>query len=214
MAANVSGRGRFVVFEGIDGSGKSTAIAAVAAALRGEGIAAWLTREETDSWRGDAVRRSIAEHGDALATAFLFLADRAAHVHEIEAKLADGQHVLCDRFLHSTLAYQSVALGDRVADGVAWLRSLHEPWCPRPDGVVLFDVDAAVAVQRVGARAVATGPARTPSNYERVEVLARVAAAYRRLAAADGTVHVLDASRDAQAVAAAALAATRRILTS
>lgn len=189
------------MFEGVDGSGKTTALAAVAGRLEADGVDVWATREETDTWRGEAVRKAIGEKAPPLAAAFLFLADRAAHVVEIEARLAAGTHVLCDRFLHSTLAYQSVALASAwpggAARALAWLRAAHDPWCPSPDRVVLFDVPADVAMQRAKTRG-----ART--NYERVEFLDKVAAAYRSLAAEDRTMHVVDASAQREEVAEAA----------
>lgn len=196
MGARV--RGRFVAFEGIDGSGKSTAVRRVAEALQGRGVDVVATREETDSWLGEAVRRSIAEHLDPLTTLHLFVADRAQHVPQIKADLEAGRHVLSDRFHHSTYAYQSVTLAGRLPDPLAHLRSLHVPLGLEPDHVLLFDVDAAVAVARADGRG-----ATTP--YEKVAFLERVAEAYRGLAAAEPErFHVLDAGRDLESVVAEA----------
>src|SRR5688572_26645003 len=137
MRAAAPRRGRFIVFEGIDGSGKSTTLASVAAALRNEGHDVVETREETSAETGQWVKRSIAEKWDPLATSFLFAADRARHVQEIRQDLDRGATVLCDRFLHSTLAYQSVTLEGRMTDPVGFLRRIHEGWCPEPDRVLL-----------------------------------------------------------------------------
>ncbi len=198
----VADRGKFIVFEGIDGSGKSTAIRAVADALDRDDLV--VTREETETWRGDAVRRHIEEHGDPWATLHLFLADRAAHVPEIQAHLDAGEHVLCDRFLHSTLAYQSVTLRDRVPDVTAHLRAMHAPWCIQPDHVVLFDIEPRTALERIHGRGEAT-------PYEKAGFLDEVRAVYQELAAADGFT-VVDASQDAPTVAADALAAVQSLL--
>jgi dTMP kinase len=168
-------RGRLVAFEGIDGSGKSTALAAVAAGLRAQGLRLESTREETDGPTGEAVRRSIDEGWPPLATAFLFAADRAVHVRAIEATLARGVHVLSDRFLHSSLAYQSVTLKGVVPDPLAFLRSLHAGWCPEPDHVVLVTCDPEAAVSRITQRGQATA-------YEKAAFLAQVQHAYLRLA--------------------------------
>lgn len=197
-------RGRFIVFEGIDGSGKSTALKRVAGALHDAGHDVVTTREETDTWRGEAVRRAIQEKADPWTTLHLFLADRAAHVAEIRGHLDAGQTVLCDRFMHSTLAYQSVTLADQLDDATAHLRSLHDPWCMVPDGVVLLDLDPAVAVARAEDRG-----ATTP--YEKVEFLERVRSAYLELAASDRFA-VVDADRSPDAVAADALAAVEGLL--
>ncbi len=196
--------GRFIVFEGIDGSGKSTALRRVAGALHESGRDVVTTREETETWRGEAVRRAIAEKANPWTTLHLFLADRAAHVPEIQGHLEDGQTVLCDRFLHSTLAYQSVTLADALHDPIAHLRDLHRPWCPDPDHVVLLDLDPEVAVGRAEDRG-----ATTP--YEKVEFLAQVRAAYLDLAEQDGFA-VIDAAQSPERVAADALAAVDAVL--
>lgn len=198
----VADRGKFIVFEGIDGSGKSTAIRAVADALDRDDVV--VTREETETWRGDAVRRHIEEHGEPWATLHLFLADRAAHVPEIRAHLDAGEHVLCDRFMHSTLAYQSVTLRDRVPDVTAHLRALHAPWCPAPDHVLLFHVDPTTALERIHGRGDAT-------PYEKAEFLQQVQDVYNELAAADGFT-IIDASQEPAQVAADALAAVQPLL--
>jgi dTMP kinase len=199
-------RGRFVVFEGIDGSGKSTAIARVAAALQASGIDPFVTREETDTWLGEAVRRSIADKADPLTTTFLFLADRAQHVPTIRSTLEAGQHVLCDRFHHSTYAYQSVTLADHMTDPVAFLRALHAPLTLEPDHVILFDVEPATAVARVTRRSATT-------QYEKEAFLGKVRNAYRELAATEPErFTVLDAGQDLEAVVQDAEQATRDAL--
>ena len=180
--------GSLIAFEGIDGSGKSSTMERVASALRAAGHAVETTREETPSERGAWVRQAIAERWDPLTTTFLFLADRAQHVAEIKPLLAAGKTVLCDRYVHSTYAYQSVTLADRLPDPRAFLRRLHEPWCPMPDHVLLFRADPVRCLERVRDRGEATA-------YERVEFLARVQDAYLAEARSDGRIAVLDAER-------------------
>ncbi len=187
--------GRFITFEGIDGSGKTTALGAVHEGLASQGTKVWATREETDTWLGETVRRSITEGASPWTTAFLFLADRASHVPAIEARLGSG-HVLCDRFQESTYAYQGATLG---WDAVDALRAAHESWCLRADHVLLFDLPVEVAIARAEARG-----ATTP--YEKQAFLEKVRANYLRLAAAEpDRFTVIDASRSADAVAAEAL---------
>ncbi len=192
-------RGRFVVFEGIDGSGKSSALAHVAEALRARGRDVVVTREETEGPTGTFARQSIADGMDPLTTTYLFLADRAQHAKWIEAQLAAGKDVLCDRYYHSTLAYQSVTLADELADPLGVLRRLHEPIALLPDHVLLLDADAAVCVARTEARGETT-------RYEKVEFLARVQAAYRALAQEDDVVVAIDAGGTLEETQAAALA--------
>ena len=188
-ASSVASRaGRFIVFEGIDGSGKSTAVAAAARHAVANGHAVWTTREESTGPTGEWVRRSIQERWDPLATTFLFLADRAQHLRDIEAHRANGEHVLCDRYLHSTLAYQSVTLRGRVPDPASFLRGLHAAM-PLPDHVILLRVQPERAMSRLTARS-----SLTP--YEKAAFLGQVQDAYLALAAADPSrFTVVDANR-------------------
>ena len=195
-----------LTFEGIDGTGKSTTIDRVAKALRRDGAEVVTTREETDSPSGEYVRRSVAEHWDPLATAFLFAADRARHVAELQPILAAGKLVLCDRFVHSTYAYQSVTLAGTLPDPGEFLRRLHDGWCPAPDRVVLLTCDPEKAVARTLRRGQTT-------PYEKVGFLEKVQANYLEMARKDaGRFTVIDADRPQDAVAADALAAVRSVL--
>ncbi len=188
----------FITFEGIDGSGKSTALEAVAQHLRAT-VPVWQTREETDHL-GPAIRRSIKAGADPKVTAFLFLADRAVHVKQIKRHLDSGEWVLCDRFAHSTLAYQGAAMADDPGT-TEWLRSLHDPMDLWPDRVLWFDVDPEVAIERVQGRG-ATAP------YEKVAFLQQVRAAYQALAEAEPERIIrIDASQSPEQVAQAAIAA-------
>ncbi len=198
-------RGRFVVFEGIDGSGKSSTLAMIAKALASDGLDPLATREESAGPSGEWVRRSITEGWPPLATLHLFVADRVRHVGaEIEPALAAGRPVLCDRFLHSTLAYQSVTLGGALS--MEQMRRMHDGWCPLPDRVLLFDADPVKAVARTTGRS-----ARSP--YEKAEFLGKVRRAYLELAKTEPErFTILDADQDAAALARDALAAVRKAL--
>lgn len=193
------GRGLFITFEGIDGSGKSSTLQRVAAALKDKGVDAVVTREETDTERGSWIRKAVSEGWDPIATTLLFVADRAAHATDIRKWLAEGKVVLCDRYVHSTYAYQSVTLADRIPDARAFLRRLHEPWCPMPDHVLLFRADPSRCLERVKKRGETTA-------YEKVEFLARVQEAYLSEARSDGRIQVIEAERDVRELGADALA--------
>lgn len=196
-------RGRFIAFEGIDGSGKSSTLERVAQALRQEGRDVLATREETETARGAWVRQSIAEGWDPVATAFLFAADRAQHVREIRAAIDAGKVVLCDRFLHSSLAYQSLTLQGHVPDPRGFVAGLHAGWCPLPDKVLLFKADPARCVERAARRG-------ATAAYEKVQFLENVQAAYLREAKLDAArFHILDAERDIRDVGRDALALVR-----
>ncbi len=169
-------RGRFIVFEGGEASGKSTQ-----AAVFADRLGALLTREPGGTEVGRALRSLVLDPAagtlDPRAEALLMLADRAQHVAEVVAPaLARGADVISDRFSGSTLAYQGYARGLDVADLTrlsAWASGGVEP-----DLVILLDVTAAVAVARLG------------RNLDRMEQAGaafhrRVIEGYHALAAAD-----------------------------
>ncbi|HUR61704.1 MAG TPA: dTMP kinase [Candidatus Thermoplasmatota archaeon] len=204
-------RGRLVSFEGIDGSGKSTVIARVAQTLRAEGLQVMATREETASATGDWVKRAVHERWDPLATTFLFLADRARHVREMGGWQDGGSHVLCDRFMHSTFAYQCATLAGIPGWGsplgaLPFLEGMHAGWCPMPDRVLLFTCDPAIAVRRVKQRA-----ATTP--YEKEAFLRQVQGNYLALAQKDpGRFTVIDSDQHIDVVTEEATTLVRKLL--
>lgn len=110
----VTGQGRFITFEGGEGSGKSTLIASLTSSLEEKGEPVLSTREPGAGALGAAIRSLLldAEGMSPQTELFLFLADRANHCEEIvRPALADGKIVLCDRFADSTLVYQSLVRG-------------------------------------------------------------------------------------------------------
>ena len=170
------GRGRLIVFEGGEASGKSTQ-----AALLAERLGAVLTREPGGTDVGRSLRSLVLDPSvsglDPRAEALVMLADRAQHVAEVvRPALVRGADVVSDRFSGSTLAYQGYARGLDVAElaGLsAWATDGLEP-----DLVILLDVAADVAVVRLG------------HDLDRMEGAGaefhrRVVAGYRALAAAD-----------------------------
>ncbi|CQH60613.1 thymidylate kinase [Halobacterium hubeiense] len=160
-----------VTLEGIDGSGKTTVWEALREA-RGDGFT--FTREPTDSWYGDAVRRSIGEDGaDPLAELFLYTADHADHLSRvIEPALDAGDVVISDRYSDSRYAYQGVALDGVVDRPMEYVRGVHQPWTRPPDVTLFFDVDPETGAARAGAT----------NKFEQVEFLSRVRENYEQLA--------------------------------
>lgn len=191
---------RFVSFEGIDGSGKSTLVKGVAHALRETGHEPVVTREETTGWLGAAVRRNIAEHGDPLATLYLFLADRAHHLAVLGPEFEAGRLVITDRYHDSTRAYQAVTLGDRFGGPEAfdaWLHETVRPWLVVPRRTYLVDLEPETAVSRMAGR-----DDKTP--YEKAAFLGKVRDRYRALAAAEpARFKVLDGTLSPEALVAA-----------
>jgi dTMP kinase len=106
-------KGKFITFEGGEGSGKSTVIAFVKEKLRALGHEVITTREPGGCPFSEKVRKLVMSASiNEKAELFLMLAARAEHIKEvIRPALEKGQIVLCDRFTHSTLAYQGAARG-------------------------------------------------------------------------------------------------------
>jgi dTMP kinase len=149
------GRGKFITFEGLDGSGKSTQIAKLARGLRARGLSVTITREPGGTSTGERIREVLLHSATAglspLAEMALMFASRTQHIDEvILPALADGRIVLCDRFTDSTEAYQG---GGRKLGSKAVLE-LHEVLCGglQPDLTILLDNDVSVTVERARRR--------------------------------------------------------------
>ncbi|MCL1786975.1 MAG: dTMP kinase [Defluviitaleaceae bacterium] len=102
--------GKFIVFEGLDRCGKTTQISLLSERLKKEGIPHFTTREPSDNPIGRLIRSAV--HGECEFTnetlALLFAADRHQHAaREIIPALTRGEHVICDRYYYSNMAYQS-----------------------------------------------------------------------------------------------------------
>ena len=164
-------RGRFIVFEGGEGSGKSTQAARLAARLD-----ALLTHEPGGTAVGTRLRELMlspeTERLDDRAEALLMAADRAQHVSEvIEPALRQGRHVVCDRYIGSSVAYQGYGRGldpDMVRAVSGWAAA--GLW---PDLTVLLSVPDEVAAARIGAALSGLGRLRRAgdTNHTLVETL-------------------------------------------
>ena len=195
--------GRFITFEGIDGAGKSTHLAAVAERLRGLAVDVVCTREPGGSLLAERLRELLLHQPmDALTEALLVFAGRRDHAQTvIRPALARGAVVLCDRYTDATFAYQGAGRGfdPQVLDLLAgWVQQGLEP-----DLTLWFDLPAEVAAARRAA-------VRAADRFEREEAafFERVAAGYRaRAAAAPQRIVRIDADADRTEVAARVAAA-------
>jgi len=199
----MSRRGKFITFEGVDGTGKSTQMRKLAAALREAGHKVVETREPGGTATGEKIRKVLLDSGtaslDPRAEMALMFASRAQLVREvIEPALRAGSWVLCDRYADASYAYQGGGRGqplERIAELERWA-------CAgvTPDLTLLLDLP------------VATGRARAADRggADRIEAEAdaffeRVRATYRERAAAEpDRFQVIDASQSAAAVLHAA----------
>jgi len=195
----------FVTFEGIDGSGKTTVSRLVAEILRRRGETVFLTGEPTKTWFGDVVRRAIDDDVGPVAESFLFLADRAVHIREIEAHLAKGEIVVCDRYADSTFAYQGARLAGVLRDPIHKLQAASSGWLLLPDLTILLRIPPDLGMKRIEGR-----PNKV--RFEDLSLLRQVAANYDRLARSRRFA-VLDGTRSADAVAEAAVAVIEKRLT-
>lgn len=143
--------GKFIVFEGIDGSGKTTQIHLLADRLREMGYEVVITAEPSEHPEGRLLRRALAGEFPSTAAelAALFAADRIAHnCHKesgIRRALSEGKIVLCDRYYYSSMAYQGSLCG---MDYVAAL-NLNCPGILCPDLCVFLDLTPDESMERI-----------------------------------------------------------------
>jgi len=145
--------GRFIAFEGGEGAGKSTQVAALAAHLREQGREVVVTREPGGAPAAEAIREILLDHRfvglSARAEALLFAAARAEHVERtIRPGLERGAVVITDRYLDSSIAYQGIsrALGIDVVEEI----SLWATESLLPDLTIVLDVAPTVGLGRAG----------------------------------------------------------------
>ena len=146
-------RGKFIVFEGIDGAGKTTQITLLADKLRAEGHRVMVTAEPTVSVTGGLLRDALGGISPRTAgeMAAMFVLDRIFHnvnpVTGIEKMLADGVDVICDRYYYSSLAYQG---SETDFDWVAGM-NLNCPEIRRPDCCIFLDLTPEQSLARISA---------------------------------------------------------------
>lgn len=171
-------RGKFITFEGSEGSGKSTQIELVCRYLKGKGRKVLFLREPGATRISEQIRRILLDVGSAGMSneceTLLYMAARAQLVREkIVPALRKGVAVLCDRFLDSTIAYQGYGNGVDIA----WIKQLGRfaTGGVTPDLTLFFDIDAKKGLGRIS---------RPKDRIERRSVLYhnRVRAGYRTLA--------------------------------
>lgn len=145
--------GRFVVFEGPDGSGKSTQLDRFVLACARAGVAPVEVREPGGTEVGERIRRTLLDHLDReemtlRCEMLLYMASRAQLVQQtIRPALGQNQFVLADRFVSSTLAYQGAAGGLPEAEILAAAKIATAGL--EPDAVIIFDVDERTSAARM-----------------------------------------------------------------
>lgn len=188
-------RGRFIVLEGLDGSGTTTQASLLANSLRADNHDVLTTKEPTDIEIGGTIRRFLRGEitMSPAALALAFAADRLLHLEtEVLPAVSNGSIVISDRYVMSSIAYQSLALETR------WVAEINRE-ARRPDVTVFLDVSPEVCVERMAKR----GSPR--EHFEHLETLVATRRHYRRAIdaarLAGETVIVLDGAGPQESVA-------------
>jgi dTMP kinase len=198
---------RFITFEGVDGSGKTTQLKALENHLVARGRSCISTREPGGTSLGRLIRQALLEDGKqpivSPAELFLYLADRAQHVQEvILPALEKGKMVLCDRHTDSTLAYQGYGRGIELG----LLRSLNDIASQglKPDLTLLFDCPVEIGLSRtVQRQSQAASKQSREDRFERekIEFHEKVRKGFLELAGAEPErFRIIDAARSAAEV--------------
>lgn len=205
--------GRFIVLEGVDGSGTTTQCQLLAQSLRAERLPVHTTAQPSAGPVGALLRLMLGGriHGAGQEPpawnefALLFAADRIDHLDvEILPNLREGLWVICDRYDHSSVAYQSVS--GEGPDTIAWIRELNRH-ARRPDLTIVIDVPPAIAAARRRARSGRT------EIFDDDPLQARLCAFYAALEQhfpGERIAHV-DGSQPSDQVATAVLAAVKAL---
>ena len=202
--SRASGRGKFISFEGGEGSGKSTQIKKLAERLDAAKLRAIVTREPGGSPGAEIIRHLLLSGMGKLlgpeAETLLFAAARDDHVRTvIQPALSQGLWVLCDRFFDSTRAYQG-RLG-QVAPGVLNAMQRVTIGDLKPDLTIILDIPVEVGLKRAAVRRGSGAPDRFEA--EDVKFHQDLRDAYKQIAAEDPQrCELIDANADADTVAA------------
>ncbi|HEX9172726.1 MAG TPA: dTMP kinase [Telluria sp.] len=204
----MTGQGKFISFEGIDGAGKSTHIGFVADFLKARGKTVVASREPGGTALGEKLRELLLHEKMHLETeALLMFASRREHMAQvIEPAIARGDWVLSDRFTDASFAYQSGGRGMDRGKMEALEQWVHPHL--QPDLTLLFDVPLEVARQRLDAT-------RTLDKFEQEQAgfFARCRAEYlRRAAQFPERIVVIDSTRTFHETRARIAEALERLL--
>ena len=194
---------RFIVFDGVEGCGKSTQARLLGEALAGRGEQVVQTLEPGGTAIGEAIRslllNPVFSEMHELTEAFLFCADRAQHVLEvIRPAVESGKIVISDRYASSTMVYQGFAggLGAEAVEVLTWYATKGL----QPDLLIILDIDPGEGVRRK------VGDQADRIEQKSMDFHQRVRAGFRQYAEHLGSrAVVLDADRPAEVIAAEAL---------
>lgn len=208
--------GKFITFEGIEGSGKSTQIRILADALKLRGKTVVTTREPGGTPIGEKIRQVLLnaefKNMEPMTELLLYAAGRCQHVNEIiRPALEAGKIVLCDRYADATGAYQGAA---RRIDP-KWLKILHQLAAGdlQPDRTLLLDCPVETGLQRIENRQAEIPGLGDRLEQEKIEFHKRVRQGYLKIAKGQPQrVKVMDALGEVHAIHEKILEEALRIL--
>ena len=204
-------RGRFITFEGNDGSGKTTISQRVYETLRARGISVIYTREPGGIAIAEQIRTIILDprntEMDARTEALLYAASRRQHlVEKVLPALENGTHVICDRFIDSSLAYQGN--GRQIGMEEVYAMNLFATQGRLPDLTLFLDVGRAESMKRMEGRG-----AKDRLDQESAAFHQRVREGYDQVKALyPQRVHVIDAHGSIEEVTDACLDEIERVI--
>lgn len=178
--------GKFIVFEGIDGSGQSTQAAKLVDFLRGEGVKAHLTKEPTNNLIGGLIRAQLTHEWQTKQECLqlLFAADRAHHLEkEIIPLLEKGIWVVSDRYFFSTIVYGFLEIQDWE-----WLKEINKHFL-LPDISFFLKVSPKVGLERIKKNRFEI------ELFEKEAMLTKVWQGYERLAKEVDKVYIIDGEK-------------------
>lgn len=185
-------KGKFIVFEGIDGSGKTTQFRMLAKYLKENKKNILVTKEPTKGRIGKIINRILGEKEKVnhIFLQLLFSCDRAEHLEKkVIPALEQGKIVLCDRYLFSTLAYGNSEIGD-----LAWLENLGKHFI-LPDITFFIDVSPKESIRRI--RNVRK---KKKTFFEKEKKLKKVRQNYKMLSKKYKNFYVIDGERKKEEV--------------
>ncbi len=183
-------KGAFIVFEGIDGSGKTTQAKLLQEELKRNGFGVLLTKEPTDGPIGQIIRRGLrGELNFSMKTIqLLFTADRSYHLETtILPALREGKVVISDRYFYSTIAYGMLELEKE------WLKKINSGFL-EPDMVFLIDIDPETSLERLSTSR------KAKEKFEDLEKLRKVRENYLEISKEYKNFYVVNGNRNAEEI--------------
>lgn len=167
--------GKFIVFEGIDGSGKTTQSKMLVDYLNNNGEKSIWTKEQTGGLVGRLIEDVLTKKEvlDSMALQVCFVADRVDHLNSfVKPETEKGKIVISDRYYWSTAAYGYLSGSEKME----LLLEINQKLCPEPDLFVLVDIEPKIAIERMN---LGRG---SLSIFEKQEKLEKIREAYLSLA--------------------------------